>query len=132
MAKDLNESNCIEKINFKCQWGHWPLLLMGENVTTLALGSRPKQGLARVWTKSEARESHFMLQGSWKCKKVSENEHSHSQVNSHFGSWNLGGLSNLQRAIARVKTHWIQEFLISLETFMWNIIIHFQVWHKLY
>jgi hypothetical protein len=30
-------------------------------------------------------------------------------------SWNLDGFPNLQRAIAGVKTHWIQEFLISLE-----------------
>jgi hypothetical protein len=36
---------------------------VGKNfiVTTLALGSRPKQGFAKVWAKSEARESHFML-----------------------------------------------------------------------
>jgi hypothetical protein len=33
-----------------------------------------------------------------------EIEHSHSQVSSHFGSWNPRGLPNLQRAIARVKT----------------------------
>ncbi len=30
-------------------------------VTTLALGSRPRQGLARVRTKKEAQESHLML-----------------------------------------------------------------------
>ncbi len=30
-------------------------------VTTLALGSRLKQGLTKVWAKSEAQESHFML-----------------------------------------------------------------------
>jgi hypothetical protein len=48
MAKDPNESNCIEKIIYKCQWRHWLLLLVGESVATLALGSRPKQGLARV------------------------------------------------------------------------------------
>jgi hypothetical protein len=30
-------------------------------VTTLALGSRPRQGLAKVWAKNEAQESHFML-----------------------------------------------------------------------
>jgi hypothetical protein len=32
-----------------------------DNVTTLALGSRPRQGLAKVRVKSEAQESHFML-----------------------------------------------------------------------
>jgi hypothetical protein len=29
------------------------------------LGLRPKQGLTKVWAKSEARESHFMLPGVW-------------------------------------------------------------------
>jgi hypothetical protein len=29
------------------------------------LGSRPKQGLAKVWAKSEAQDSHFMLLGMW-------------------------------------------------------------------
>jgi hypothetical protein len=52
------------------------------------LGSRPKQGFARVRTKSEARESYFMLPGGWGCRRVWENEHSHShsQVSSQFGS----------------------------------------------
>jgi hypothetical protein len=35
----------------------------GHDVTTLALGLRPTKGLARVWAKSEARESHLMLPG---------------------------------------------------------------------
>jgi len=34
-------------------------------VTTLALGSRLRQGLAKVHAKREARESHFMLPGMW-------------------------------------------------------------------
>ncbi len=34
-------------------------------VIALALGSRPRQGLAKVQTKNEARESHFMLSGVW-------------------------------------------------------------------
>jgi hypothetical protein len=32
-------------------------------VTTLALGLQPKQGLTKMWAKSEAWESHFMLLG---------------------------------------------------------------------
>jgi hypothetical protein len=32
-------------------------------VTTLALGSQPRQGLARVWAKREAQKSHCMLPG---------------------------------------------------------------------
>ncbi len=31
------------------------------NVTTLALGLRPRQGLAKAQAKYEAQESHFML-----------------------------------------------------------------------
>jgi hypothetical protein len=36
------------------------------------------------------------------------------------GNWSLGGLSNFQRAIAGVKTRWIDYFLISLES-SWNV-----------
>jgi hypothetical protein len=32
-------------------------------VVTLALDSRQKQGLVKVWAESEARELHFMLLG---------------------------------------------------------------------
>jgi hypothetical protein len=32
-------------------------------VTTLALGSRPRQKLAEVWAKNETQESHFMFLG---------------------------------------------------------------------
>jgi hypothetical protein len=39
------------------------------------------------------------------------------QMNSDFGSWNPDGLSNLQRAISEVKTHWIEDFFISLKIF---------------
>ncbi len=49
-----------------------------------------------------------------------ENEPSHSQVSSHFGSWSPDGLPNFQRAIAGVKTHWNEEFLISLKR-SWNL-----------
>jgi hypothetical protein len=42
---------CINKLNF-CY-----III----VATLALGSWLKQGLANVWAKSEAHESHFML-----------------------------------------------------------------------
>jgi hypothetical protein len=34
---------------------------IGDSVTTLTLGSRPRQRLAKVQAKSEAQESHFML-----------------------------------------------------------------------
>ncbi len=54
-----------------------------QGVATLALGSRPRQGLARLRAKREAWESHLMLLGV----QQSVREWTHSQVNSHFGSW---------------------------------------------
>jgi hypothetical protein len=40
-------------------------------------------------------------------------------VSSHFGSWSSDGVSNLQKTIARIKTHRIKKFLISLEIGMY-------------
>jgi hypothetical protein len=53
-------------------------------VATLTLGSRPRQGVARLRGKKKIRESHHMLPG---VQKVWRNEPSHSQVDSHVGSW---------------------------------------------
>jgi hypothetical protein len=39
------------------------LINSSDNVMTLALGSRPWQGIAKVRAESEAQESHFMLLG---------------------------------------------------------------------
>ncbi len=36
------------------------------------------------------------------------------------GSWSSGGLLNLQKVIAGVKSHWIEVFLISLKIY-WNV-----------
>jgi hypothetical protein len=36
---------------------------------------------------------------------------------STLGIWSPGGLLNLHRAIAKVKTQWIEEFFISLESY---------------
>ncbi len=40
---------------------------------------------------------------SQECRRMWGNEPSHSQANTHFGSWNPNGLLNLQSAIARIK-----------------------------
>jgi hypothetical protein len=53
----------------------------------------------------------------WESVRI---EPPHSQVNSHFGSWSIDGLSNFQRTITRVKIHWIYDFFISLES-SWNV-----------
>jgi len=42
---------------------------------------------------------------------------SHSQVNSHVGSWSPDGFLNVQRVITRVKTQWFEEFFIPLESY---------------
>jgi hypothetical protein len=42
-------------------WQHNFNTLKGVGVTTLALGSQPKQGFTRVRAKREARESHLMF-----------------------------------------------------------------------
>jgi hypothetical protein len=61
---------------------------------------------------------------------------SHSQVsshNSHFGSWSPYGLPNLQKTIVEVKTHCIEDFLISLEKHLerkclkWACITHLDI-----
>jgi len=90
------------------------------HVATLALGLRPKQGFEKVRAKCEAR-SHISC--SWECKKVWGNGPSHSQMSSHFGSSNPSGFLNLQSAIVGVKTHWIEDFLISLEI-SWNLDVY--------
>jgi hypothetical protein len=50
-----------------CIGDHMKIPSIAQSVTTLALGSRPRQGLAKVWTKSEL-GSHISC--SWKCKRV--------------------------------------------------------------
>jgi len=70
---------------------------------TLALGSQPRQRFARA--------------GAKKSVKECENEDSHSLVNSHFGSWNPGGLPNLQRTIEKVKTPCIEKLFISSKNY---------------
>jgi hypothetical protein len=113
----------------------YTLIVLTSYVATLALGSRPRQGLVRVWTKSEARESHFMLPGGWECRRVWGNEHSHSQVSSHFGSWSPGGLLSLQRAIAGVKTplDWGVPYIIGkilkCRCLKWARMTHLDIWN---
>jgi len=85
-------------------------------VATLTLGSWAK-GLQECGTKGKPKR-HILYPRE--CRKVWENEPSHSQVSSYFGSWSLGGLLNHQRAILGVKTHWIEDIFISLESY-WNL-----------
>jgi hypothetical protein len=71
-------SLCIPTTSLSSGW--WPSTSF---VITLTLGLWPKQGLARVQDKREARKNILYF---WECKRVWENEFSHSQGNSHLGS----------------------------------------------
>jgi hypothetical protein len=102
---------------FKCQWGHWPLFLVGESVATLALGSQPRQGVARLRAKWETQEHSTC---SWECKEC-------EGMNPHTPKWTpmlrVGvpkGLPNHQSMIAGVKTPCLKEFFISLESY-WSV-----------
>jgi hypothetical protein len=44
-----------------CHYGGYQPQIQRFNVTTLALGSRPKQRLVKVCAKKEAQKSHFMF-----------------------------------------------------------------------
>jgi hypothetical protein len=65
-------------------------------VTTLALGSRPKQGLARLRAERKPGVTSHVPGSVGECEG--------SQGNSHLGSWSPEGFLNLQRTIAEVKT----------------------------
>jgi hypothetical protein len=82
-------------------------------VATLTLDLRPRQGLTKVRAKSKPRNH---ISWSQECKRVWGNEPPHSQMSSHFVNWSPNELPNLQKAIARVKTHWIKKFFIWMES----------------
>jgi hypothetical protein len=83
-------------------------------VITLTLGSRPRQRQGKVQAENATQEPHLHSLGMWR------NEPTHSQMDSHFGSWNPFGVLNLQKGISRVKIHWIKKFLTSLKS-SWNL-----------
>jgi hypothetical protein len=76
-------------------------------VATLALGSQPRQGLARLRAKRKPKSEG-------KCEGM--NLHIPKGA-STLGIWSPNGLLNLQRAITGVKTQWIEKFFISLESY---------------
>jgi hypothetical protein len=54
--KFVHISNQVHLMNHLFYHDFWSFI-----VATLVLGSRPRQGFARVWAKREARELHFVL-----------------------------------------------------------------------
>jgi len=72
------------------------------NVMTLTLGLWPMQG---AW-KGVGRKCNLGITFTFSGVQESvKDELTHSQMGSHFESWNLDGLSNFQRVIWGVKTH---------------------------
>jgi hypothetical protein len=74
MAKDLKKQLQLWKENFKCQWGHWPFLLVKESVAT------PLWGSCEVVT-------HTPENGTWESSGTLENsEHNYRGQNTlHWG-----------------------------------------------
>jgi hypothetical protein len=120
--------------NPKCQWGHWPLLLVGESVVTLALGLRPRQGVARWRAKRETRE-HVTCPRE--CK-VWGNQPSHSQVNSHVGSWSPKRTpeSSERNCRGQNSSSWevlyITGKLLECRCLKWARIAHLDIWNTSY
>jgi hypothetical protein len=82
-------------------------------VATLALGSRPKQGLVKVRAKCEAWESDFMLSRVWRSVREWT-----PTFPSELLFWELKSqwTPKFLESDYKINTHWIKEFLISLES----------------
>jgi hypothetical protein len=105
------------------------------NVATLTLGSRPRQGVTRLQAKRETWESLHMLLG---VQRVWRNEPSHSEVNSHVGSWSpewtlksserdCRGQNSLPQTILCVIKN-----LLKCKCLKWARIAHLDIWNTSY
>ncbi len=80
--------------------------------------------------------SHISCSQEW--RRVWGNEPSHSQMNSHFGSWGPNGVPNLQRAITWVKIQWIEELFNTIRKILertclkWARMTHLDIWNTSY
>ncbi len=110
--------------NSKCQWGHWPLLLVGESVATLAFGLRLRQGGWEVaGLEVDPRVTSHAPGSAKSAKSVREWT---LTLPSELPCWELvrvgvpKGLPKLQRAFWGVKTPWLVALLISMES-SWSV-----------
>ncbi len=108
---------------------------MSWDVATLALGLRPKQGVARLRAKRETRESHHMLLG---IQRMWGHEPSHSQVNSNVGSWSPKRTpkSSKRDYKGQNPSPWrviyIIRKLLKLRCLKWARIAHLDIWSTSY
>ncbi len=104
-------------------------------LATLALGSRPRQGLARLRAKREAWESHHMLP---RVQRMWRNELSHSRLNSHYGNWNPKWIPEswehdcMGQNPLIWKVIYIIEKLLKCRCLKWAHITHLDIWNTSY
>jgi hypothetical protein len=104
-------------------------------LTTLTLDSWPRQGLTTLRPKREAQKSHHMLPG---VQRMWGNEPSHSQMNSHCGSWSpkwtpkyLERDCKGQNPLIR-KVLYIIGKLFKHKFLKWVRITHLDIWNTSY
>ncbi len=104
-------------------------------VATLALGLRPRKGVARLRAKRETRESLHMLP---RIQRVWGNEPSHSQVNSHVGNWSPERTRKSSECNSRHlnslpwKVIYIIGKLLKCRYIKWARIAHLDIWNTSY
>jgi len=117
-TKDLQWMNNSHKLWFIYLFLSWMTFGNGLHCRNPSLGLATKvKGLQGCGPRQSPWVAFSCL---WECKRMWGKEPSHSQVNSHVGSWSPGGLPNVQRAITRVKTQWLEKIFILLEIY-WNL-----------
>jgi hypothetical protein len=104
-------------------------------VTTLALGSQPRQGLARLWAKKEARESHFMLPGVQKSVRewtlTLPSELPFGELESQWTSKSLKGDCKGQNSLDWINLYIIEKIL-KCKCLKWACITHLDIWNTSY
>jgi hypothetical protein len=116
-------------------WVYWRIWSIMVFVVTLALGSWPRQGVARLRAKRKTWEPHHMLLG---VQKVWGNEPSHSQVNSHVGSWSpKWSPKSLERDCMGLnpfpwRVIYIIGKLLKCRCLKWARIAHLDIWNTSY
>jgi hypothetical protein len=104
-------------------------------VATLALCSRPRQRVVRLWAKRRTRESHDMFPG---VQRVWRNEPSHSQVNSHVRSWTPKWTPKISEQDCRDqnplpwRVFYIIRKLLKRTCLKWAHIAHLDIWNTSY
>jgi hypothetical protein len=104
-------------------------------VTTLALGSRPRQGVVRLQAKSKTRESHHMLSGmpnsvrEWTFTLPSELPcwELEFQWTPKSSKCNCKGQNPLPW-----RVFYIIENLLKRKFFKWSCIAHLDIWNTSY